>query len=83
MRGGLRVEGGAIQNVNFDTYRPLRLPEMPPIDCVFAMSEDGLWGGIGESAVPVVAPAVANAIYFATGKRIRTTPFEQHDLTWT
>lgn len=82
LRGGLNVEGGAIQNVNFDTYRPLRLPEMPPVECVFAMSEDGWWGGIGECGVPIVAPAVANAVYFATGKRMRTTPFEQHELAW-
>jgi isoquinoline 1-oxidoreductase beta subunit len=80
--GGLHIEGGRVQNTNFDTYKLLRLPEMPEVEVIFTMSEDGWWGGLGEVAVPATPPAVCNAIYFATGKRLRTTPIEDVDLTW-
>ena len=73
---------GRIQTVNFDKYKVMRYPDMPTVESVFAMSEDGWWGGFGETAGPPTPPAVANAIFFATGKRIRTTPILKHDLRW-
>lgn len=80
--GGLELEQGRFVNDNFDTYHLMRLHQAPEIEVHFALSEDGWWGGIGEPAGPPVPPAVANAVYFATGKRIRSTPLARHDLRW-
>jgi len=82
LQGGLDFKDGRIQTVNFDKYKVMRYPDMPTVESVFAMSEDGWWGGFGETAGPPTPPAVANAIFFATGKRIRTTPILKHDLRW-
>lgn len=82
MYGGLNMKDGRFQNVNFDNYKLLRMPDMPDVESVFAMSEDNWWGGFGETAGPPTPPAVANAIFFATGKRIRSTPIIKHDLSW-
>ena len=70
------------QHVNFDKYKLLRLPEMPVVESVIANSETDWWGGFGETAGPPMPPALANAIFFATGKRIRSTPILKHDLRW-
>jgi isoquinoline 1-oxidoreductase beta subunit len=80
--GGLTLEGGRFVNTNFDSYNLMRMHQAPEIEVHFAMSEDGWWGGIGEPAGPPTPPAVANAIWFATGKRIRSTPIARHDLSW-
>jgi len=80
--GGLNMSGGKFQNVNFDNYKLMRFPDMPDVESVFAMSETDWWGGFGETSVPPTPPAVANAIFFATGKRIRSTPIIKHDLSW-
>ena len=58
---------------NFDDYRLLRISEMPFVDTILVAS-DGAMGGAGEPGVPPVAPAVANALFAATGKRIRRLP---------
>ena len=73
---------GRFRNTNFDGYRLLRMPDMPPVESVYAMSQAGWWGGFAETAGPPTPPAVANAIFFATGKRIRSTPILMHDLRW-
>ena len=80
--GGLELREGRFVNTNFDSYPLLRMPQMPEVEVHFALSGGGKWGGIGEPAGPPTPPAVANAIYFATGKRIRSTPFKNHDLSW-
>jgi isoquinoline 1-oxidoreductase beta subunit len=79
--GGLRLESGRFVNTNFDSYRLMRMGQEPLVEVHFALSEDGWWGGMGEPGGPPSVAAVANAIYFATGKRIRSTPILQHDLT--
>ncbi len=80
--GGLELREGCFVNTNFDSYPLLRMPQMPEVEVHFALSAGKKWGGIGEPAGPPTPPAVANAIYFATGKRVRSTPFKKHDLSW-
>jgi isoquinoline 1-oxidoreductase beta subunit len=80
--GGLEMREGRFVNTNFDSYPLLRIHQMPQVEVHFALSGGTKWGGIGEPAGPPTPPAVANAIYYATGKRIRSTPFRSHDLTW-
>jgi len=80
--GGLNLQNGRFVNTNFDKYGLMRIQDMPEIETHFALSKAGWWGGMGEPAGPPSPPAVANAIYFATGKRIRTTPILQQDLSW-
>ncbi len=81
--GGLEMENGRFINTNFDSYNLLRIDQMPEVETIFASSGGTKWGGLGEPAGPPAPPAVANAIWYATGKRIRSTPFRQHDLSWT
>jgi isoquinoline 1-oxidoreductase beta subunit len=57
----------------------LRLADMPRVETVIITS-GGFWGGVGETPVPPLAPALCNAIFFATGKRIRSLPLKNHDL---
>jgi isoquinoline 1-oxidoreductase beta subunit len=80
--GGLDLKDGRFMNNNFDTYNLMRINQMPEVEVHFALSEDGWWGGMGEPGGPPTPPAVANAIYFATGKRVRSTPINKHDLSW-
>jgi isoquinoline 1-oxidoreductase beta subunit len=80
--GGLELENGRFINNNFDTYNLLRIDQMPHVETHFASSGGTKWGGLGEPSGPPAPPAVANAIFFATGKRIRSTPFRSHDLSW-
>ena len=80
--GGLDLEEGRFVNNNFDTYNLLRIDQMPDVETYFALSGGKKWGGLGEPAGPPAPPAVANAIWYATGKRIRSTPFRLHDLSW-
>ena len=78
--GEVHIENGAVVEDNFDSYLMLRMDEMPEVRTHFALSGGARWGGVGEPAVPPVAPAVANAIFAATGKRIRRLPIGNHDL---
>jgi isoquinoline 1-oxidoreductase beta subunit len=71
--GGITLVAGRVRETNFNTYRLLRANEMPEID-VLLVSSDVTPGGIGELAVGPVAPAICNALYAATGKRVRTLP---------
>jgi isoquinoline 1-oxidoreductase beta subunit len=65
---------------NFDTYRMVRLAQAPKIDVYLVPSGGPKWGGAGEPATPPIAGAVANAIFAATGKRIRSLPVMDNDL---
>jgi len=73
------VKDGRIVESNFDTYEVMRMEDMPKVETVLVPS-GGFWGGVGEPTIAVAAPAVLNAIFAATGKRIRTMPLKHHDL---
>lgn len=73
LKPGITVENGMVQQGNFDTYDLLRMKETPVVEVHIIESEDPP-SGIGEPAVPGVAPAVLNAIYAATGHRLRRIP---------
>ena len=77
--GEITVKNGRVQQTNFDTYPALRMAEMPKVETI-VMPSGGFWGGVGEPTIAVAAPAVLNAIFAATGKRIRTLPLKHHDL---
>ncbi len=79
LHGECTVANGRIEQENFDTYPMLRMDEMPAVETVTVPS-GGFWGGVGEPTIAVAAPAVLNAIFAATGKRIRTLPLKHHDL---
>jgi isoquinoline 1-oxidoreductase beta subunit len=79
MYGECTVQNGAIEQTNFDTYNVMRIDEMPKVDAI-VMPSGGFWGGVGEPTIAVAAPSVLNAIFAATGKRIRTFPLMHHDL---
>ncbi|MDD5250819.1 MAG: molybdopterin-dependent oxidoreductase [Rhodocyclaceae bacterium] len=73
------VKDGRIVESNFHDFRLPRLAEMPRVETILVPS-GGFWGGHGEPAILPLAPAVCNAIFAATGKRIRSLPLSHHDL---
>jgi CO/xanthine dehydrogenase Mo-binding subunit len=77
--GEVTLSGGRVQQTNFNSYRLLRNSEMPELD-VHLVASDEAPGGIGEAAVPLVAPAICNAIYTATGRRLRELPIGRQKL---
>ncbi len=77
--GEITLKDGKVEQENFDTYEMMRINEMPQVESII-MPSGGFWGGVGEPTIFVAAPAVLNAIFAATGKRIRTLPLKNHDL---
>ncbi len=78
--GECTVKDGRIEQQNFDTYPMMLMNEMPEVETL-VMPSGGFWGGVGEPTIAVAAPAVLNAIFAATGKRIRDFPLKHHDLS--
>lgn len=79
--GGCTVKDGRIEQTNFDTYNSMRINEMPKVESVM-MPSGGFWGGVGEPTIGVAAPAVLNAYFAATGKRIRTFPLRNQNISF-
>jgi isoquinoline 1-oxidoreductase beta subunit len=74
------VKNGRIVEENFNTYDSMRIRHMPRVDSIVMPSGGEIWGGIGEPTICVAAPAVLNALYRATGKRIRSVPLKNHGI---
>jgi isoquinoline 1-oxidoreductase beta subunit len=77
--GGVTLKDGRVEQTNFDTYPTLQMRHMPKVETI-VMPSGGFWGGVGEPTIAVAAPAVLNAIFAATGQRIRDLPLKNHSL---
>lgn len=77
--GECTVKDGQIEQDNFHTFQSMRIAEMPEVECIL-MPSGGFWGGVGEPTIAVAAPAVLNAIFDATGVRVRDVPIKDTPL---
>jgi isoquinoline 1-oxidoreductase beta subunit len=73
------IKDGHVEQENFDTYGSMRIAQMPKVESII-MPSGGFWGGVGEPTICVAAPAVLNAFFKATGKRIRSFPLKNHGI---
>ncbi len=74
------LKDGRIQELNFNTFNSMRIAQMPKVESI-VMPSGGFWGGVGEPTICVAAPAVLNAIFAATGKRLRDVPLKNAGYT--
>jgi isoquinoline 1-oxidoreductase beta subunit len=79
--GQCTVKDGRIEQTNFDTYNSMRIAEMPKVE-VILMPSGVFWGGVGEPTITVAAPAVLNAYFAATSRRIRSVPLSKFDIVF-
>jgi len=75
------IKDGRVEQKNFDTFNSIRLAQMPKVETIIIQGGGKAWGGIGEPTICVAAPAVLNAIYRATGKRLRDVPLKKSGFT--
>lgn len=80
--GECTVKNGRVEQENFDTYNSMRLSEMPKVESIIMPTGGTPWGGIGEPTICVAAPAVLNAYFAATGKRIRSFPLKNENINF-
>ena len=69
-----------MEQENFHVYNSMRIAQMPKVESI-VMPSGGFWGGVGEPTICVAGPAVLNAFFAATGKRIRSFPLKNHGIT--
>jgi len=74
------VKDGRIEQENFNTYNSMRIAQMPKVESIIMPTGGSFWGGIGEPTICVAAPAVLNAFFRATGRRIRSVPLKNHGI---
>ncbi|QGM96358.1 xanthine dehydrogenase family protein molybdopterin-binding subunit [Methylocystis parvus] len=79
--GEITLKNGRVEQENFDSYDSMRLKDMPKVECI-VMPSGGFWGGVGEPTICVAAPAVLNAYFAATGKRIRALPLRDANISF-
>jgi isoquinoline 1-oxidoreductase beta subunit len=79
--GGVTIKNGRVEQENFDSYESMRLKDMPKVESI-VMPSGGFWGGVGEPTICVAAPAVLNAYFAATGKRIRSIPLKEANISF-
>lgn len=79
LKGEITIERGRVKQANFNEYDPLRMDEMPVVEVHIVPSQANP-GGIGEASTPTAAPAVTNALFALTGKRVRKLPIRPQDL---
>ena len=77
--GGCTVKDGRIEQSNFNNFPVMMMVDMPRVEAIL-MPSGGFWGGVGEPTIAVAAPAVLNAVFAATGQRIRDLPMKNHRL---
>ena len=77
--GECTLKNGRMEQDNFSTYQVMTMTSMPKVETI-VMPSGGFWGGVGEPTIAVAAPAVLNAIFAATGKRVRDLPLKNHSL---
>jgi isoquinoline 1-oxidoreductase beta subunit len=82
LREEITYERGALGQRNFDTYRVLSIAEAPAVEVLIVETPNVSIGGIGEVGVPPVAPALVNAVFAATGLRVRRLPLSHAGLRW-
>jgi CO/xanthine dehydrogenase Mo-binding subunit len=82
LQGEITIKDGAPVQGNFNDYPLLTLAETPPMETHLVLTGGRAWGGIGEPSVAPIAPALCNAVFAATGKRVRKLPLKHADLTW-
>jgi isoquinoline 1-oxidoreductase subunit beta len=75
LKNEITIKNGAVEQTNFDGYDPIRISEAPPIEVHLVINHEDP-GGMGEPGLPPAAPAVANAIFAASGQRLRKLPFQ-------
>lgn len=77
----ITIDGGRVQQKNFNDFNSMRISQMPKVETIILQGGGKEWGGVGEPTIAVASPAVLNAIYRATGKRVRTVPLKNSGFT--